>query len=377
MAGEVRQPIDVASLEAYIEKNVPDIKTPLEVKQFGFGQSNPTYQLTSRDGGKFVLRKKPPGKLLSKTAHKVEREYRIIHALEPTDVPVPKAYCLCEDDAVLGTPFYIMEFLDGRIFEDPSFPGVSSVDRTEMWRSAIHTLALLHRLSPASISLTTYGPPSDFYNRQIRTLGTISASQSATRDIDTDAPVGPIPHFPAMLSFFAAPSTQPRDRSSPIHGDYKIDNLVYHPREPRVVGILDWEMSTIGHPLSDLANLLTPYTTAAPTSPRASPAFHRGGAGASATPDLPSRAQCLQWYADVVGWAVDPREMAWADAFGILRGSVIMQGIAARYAVRQASSLRAGEYAVQMGPFGEFAWGLVERLKEGEEAERREEKAKL
>lgn len=132
MAGAVRQPIDVAKLERYISQHVPEIQCPIDVKQFGFGQSNPTYQLTAKDGQKFVMRKKPPGKLLSKTAHQVEREYRVIHALEKSDVAVPKAYCLCEDSDVVGTPFYIMEFLDGRIFEDPSIPGVSAKDRNEM-----------------------------------------------------------------------------------------------------------------------------------------------------------------------------------------------------------------------------------------------------
>jgi len=151
MAGVVRQPIDVQSLERFISQNVPEIKTPIDIKQvslhnpakkprldisdllqFGFGQSNPTYQLTGSDGAKFVMRKKPPGKLVSKTAHQVEREYKIIHALENTDVPVPRAYCLCEDEKVIGTPFYIMEFLDGRIIEDPTMPDVTAAERTEM-----------------------------------------------------------------------------------------------------------------------------------------------------------------------------------------------------------------------------------------------------
>ena len=132
MAGEVRQPIDVASLERYISANVPEIQVPIDVKQFGYGQSNPTYQLTAKNGKKYVMRKKPPGTLLSKTAHKVDREYRIIHALEKTDVPVPRALCLCQDEKVIGTDFYIMEFLDGRIFEDPMIPGVSEKERTEM-----------------------------------------------------------------------------------------------------------------------------------------------------------------------------------------------------------------------------------------------------
>lgn len=150
MAGPVRHSIDTKSLERYLNGVAPEIKTPLDVKQvipprhgsldngsnkcaqFGYGQSNPTYLLRDRTGHQYVMRKKPPGKLLSSTAHRVDREYRILHALEDTDVPVPKTYCLCEDDAVIGTSFYIMEFLDGRIFGDPSLPGVSPGTRTEM-----------------------------------------------------------------------------------------------------------------------------------------------------------------------------------------------------------------------------------------------------
>jgi aminoglycoside phosphotransferase (APT) family kinase protein len=133
MAGPVRQSIDQVRLERYIASHVPQIKPPLDIKQFGFGQSNPTYQLTSLvDGNRFVLRKKPPGKLVSATAHQVEREYRVMHALRDSDVPVPKTYCLCEDSEVVGTPFYVMEFLDGRIFEDFAMPIVTEGERAEM-----------------------------------------------------------------------------------------------------------------------------------------------------------------------------------------------------------------------------------------------------
>ena len=223
--------------------------------QFGYGQSNPTYLLADRNDKKFVLRKKPPGKLLSKTAHKVDREYRIIHALETTDVPVPKTYCLCEDEAVVGTPFYIMEFLDGRIFEDPTMPGVTASERTELylilfnipsfiltvkrWHDAIRTLAKFHRVSPKSVNLESFGKPSGFYNRQLKTFATISEAQAQAIDVDTKKPVEKIPHFEDMVKFFSNPKTQPKDRSTFIHGDYKIDNIVFHKTEPRVIGILE------------------------------------------------------------------------------------------------------------------------------------------
>lgn len=362
MAGAVRQPVDVDALSTYLDQSVPLIRLPIQIKQFGFGQSNPTYQLTAADDVKYVLRKKPPGRLLSKTAHQVEREYRIIHALEKTDVPVPQTYCLCEDAAIIGTPFYIMEFVDGRIFEDASFPAVRADERREMWYDAVRTLAKLHRLSPALFGLSNFGKPSGFYNRQLKTFSTISDSQAKTIDVETGIAVGQIPYFKDMVAFFSNPETQPRDRGTLIHGDYKIDNLVFHRTEPRVIGILDWEMSTIGHPLSDLSNLLSPYIFALqPSSEALASRINSAFSTSAITPGLPSHSECVRWYAEVAGW--DPsHETEWGDAFGVFRNSVIMQGIAARYATRQASSVRAGEYAAQMKPFGKFAWSLVERL---------------
>ncbi|KAL1988108.1 hypothetical protein VTN96DRAFT_1139 [Rasamsonia emersonii] len=361
MAGPVRQPIDIPALERYIEQHVPIIKTPLDVKQFGFGQSNPTYQLTAADGQRFVLRKKPPGKLLSKTAHKVEREFKIIYALERTDVPVPKAYCLCEDSSVIGTPFYIMEFLDGRMFTDPSIPGVSPQERNALWRDAVRTLGKLHRVDPKSVGMESFGKPTGFYDRQIATFTTISESQAQAVDVDTKEPVGPLPHFGDMVRFFSNKATQPRDRGTFVHGDYKIDNMVFHRTEPRVIGILDWEMATIGHPLSDICNLTSPYYIS--SSEHKTEAFRPG-----ATPGLPTRDQCLRWYAEVAGWDPAP-EIAWGDAFFAFRSSVIMQGIAARYALRQASSARASEYAKNMRPFALEAWERVKRVQE--ESQRR------
>jgi len=189
MAGPIRQPINIPNLERYIETNAPEIKMPLEVKQFGYGQSNPTYLLTASDGNQYVMRKKPPGKLLSKTAHQVDREYRIIHALEHTDVPVPRALCLCEDSGVVGTPFYIMSFVKGRIYEDPALPDVSPAHRREMWKSAVTTLAKFHRVSPQRVGLEDFGRPNNFYNRQLKTFATISEVQSRAVDVDTKEPV--------------------------------------------------------------------------------------------------------------------------------------------------------------------------------------------
>ncbi|KAK0262616.1 hypothetical protein LTS09_003329 [Friedmanniomyces endolithicus] len=353
--------------------NIQSIRTSQGHFDFGFGQSNPTYQITDSTRKRYVLRKKPPGKLLSKTAHQVDREYRVIHALEKTDVAVPRAYCLCEDEGIVGTAFYIMEFLDGRMFEDPSFPGVNAEDRQEMWHDAIRTLGKLHRIRPQDVNLETFGKPSGFYNRQLRTFTRLAESQAAAKDKDTGASVGQIPHFASFLNLFA--QNQPRERGAVlVHGDYKIDNLVFHPTQPRVIGILDWEMSTVGHPLADLTNLLEPWTVsnATPSWPRihASPAFLHSSQSRSQAKDflgLPSREQAVEWYEEVAGWRVPAGELRWATGFALFRDSVIFQGIAARYAVRQASSEKAMAYGREMGPFAEMAWAMV-GSSEGEKA---------
>lgn len=387
MAGRVRQPIDTRALETWIARNVPEIEVPLEVRQFGFGQSNPTYQLTSPGGKRYVLRKKPPGQLVSKTAHKVEREYRIISALASTDVPVPKAYCLCEDDSVIGTPFYIMQFLDGRIFEDPVIPSVLPDQRRAMWADAVRVLARLHRVDPRKVGLENFGKSTGFYSRQVATWKTICDAQAAIRDVETRVPVGPLPHFNEMMTFFGDESQQPLDRGTLIHGDFKIDNLVFHKTEPRVIGILDWEMSTIGHPLSDISNLLTPYFTAR-LDPRKSINVHPGFKP-RATRGLPTPDEITRLYFSIATPTArasgsssslelslsdqdqereerdQGRELQWAQAFNIFRLAAICQGIAARQAGRQASSEQARRYGAARGPLADFAWELVQSARGG------------
>lgn len=181
---------------------------------------------------------------MSKTAHQVDREYRVLHALDKTDVPVPRVILLCEDEDIIGTAFYIMEFLDGRMFENPSFPGVSERERKCMWKDAVRTLAKLHLVCPKEVGLESFGKHSGFYNRQIRTFGRLAMSQAAAKDNDSGEAVGQLQHFDDFVAFFK--QSQPQDRGVLIHGDYKIDNLVFHKTEPKVIGILDWEMSTIG-----------------------------------------------------------------------------------------------------------------------------------
>ena len=256
--GDLREKIDIPKLEGYIAKAAPQIKLPLKLQQFLHGQSNPTILLTGSDGQRYVLRKKPPGELISQTAHAVEREYRVMSALSGTDIPVPKMYCLCEDRNVVGTPFYIMQFLEGRIFTDPSLKVLpSKSDREACWMSAVETIAKIHRVDVKSVGLEGYGRASGFYDRQLRTFEKLSPLQAGAKDKVTGEEVGEIPNWPDMREWFK--KNLPKDRSTIVHGDFKMDNCVFHPTEPRVIGVLDWELSTIGHPLSDLANLLQPH----------------------------------------------------------------------------------------------------------------------
>jgi aminoglycoside phosphotransferase (APT) family kinase protein len=228
------------------------------------------------------------------------------------------------------------------------------------WKDAVETLAKFHRLNPTALGLGNFGRHSGFYNRQIATFKTLSKVQAKAVDVETKVPVGELPHFDEIMDFFSDEALQPKDRASFVHGDYKIDNMVFHKTEPRVIGVLDWEMATIGHPLSDLCNLTGPYTAlGAGSSPDILPFDPK------LTPGLPTREQCIQWYIEVAGW--DPRpDLLWGDAFHGFRGSVIMQGIAARYA------LQAKEYGEKMYPFALQSWKRVEKMLE--ESKRRKSK---
>lgn len=199
-----------------------------------------------------------------------------------------------------------------------------------------------------------FGKPSGFYDRQIGTFSAVSNAQSQAADVDTKEPVGELPHFGDMVRFFSNKATQPRDRGTLVHGDYKIDNLIFHKTEPRVIGILDWEMATVGHPLSDFCNLTSPYYIDG--TDHKTEMFQPG-----VVAGIPTRDDCVLWYRELAGWDPTP-DIPWGDSFFAWRSSVIMQGIAARYALRQASSARAQEYAQKTKPFALKAWEKVERV---------------
>lgn len=363
--GEVRANIDVANLDAYIEKHVPAIRTPVVIKQFKFGQSNPTYFLTDASGTKFVLRKKPAGELISNTAHQVEREYTILRALHKHNqketttpehrVPVPEPIVLCEDSAVIGTPFYIMEYLDGRIFTDSRMPEVPPETRRRCWLSAIRSLAALSSLDPKELGLSSFGPNTPYFPRQIKSLARVSLAQAKVTDIETGKETGMIPDFEAMVEWY---KTHLPDETKTglriVHGDYKLDNMIFHPTEDRVIGILDWELCTLGSPLADLANLTQPWSI--------DPSLAKNAQdiaviiGFKNSPEQPADLTELEReYCRLMRQPYPLPGLVFARSWMLFRLAVIAQGIAARYARRQASSEKAPLYPALFPLVGNLA----------------------
>lgn len=231
---------DEVRLHAWLKAELPEIGDTLRVRQFQGGASNPTFLLTSGTGRHYVLRKKPPGQLLS-SAHQVDREYRVMKALGG-HIPVPKMRALCEDPEVIGTAFYVMDYLEGRIFRDASLPGMTPAERTAIYDDLNATLAKLHQVDFEAVGLGDYGRHGSYFERQVARW---------TRQY-RDAATETIPAMDALIE--ALPARIPADQSVSIaHGDYRLENVMFHPTEPRIIAVLDWELSTIGHPLADIA----------------------------------------------------------------------------------------------------------------------------
>jgi aminoglycoside phosphotransferase (APT) family kinase protein len=324
-AGAVRTVVDEAALAMWLEANIPDFRGPLTLDQFNGGQSNPTYRLTT-PSARFVLRRKPPGDIL-KGAHDVLREARVLAALAPTDVPVPRVLAICADEAVLGSAFFVMEMVDGRIFWDASFSDLPVGERAAYFDAMNSVIAALHSLDPAAIGLCDFGRAGNYFTRQIgRWSQQYLADELAGRDPDMDAVVAWLPT--------AIPQG---DETRLVHGDFRCDNMIFHPTEPRILAVLDWELSTLGHPLADFAYNAMMY--------RMPPDIVAGLGGADPVPlGLPTEDEYIADYCRRTGREVIA-DWNFYMAFSFFRLAAIFHGIKGRVLRGNAASANARERA--------------------------------
>ncbi len=331
---------DTARLSRWMSAHVDGFAGPIDVQQFEGGQSNPTF-LVQSPHHRYVLRRKPPGKLLP-SAHAVDREYRVISALRATAVPVAKAYALCEDPEVIGTPFYVMDYVEGRLFWDAALPEVRAGERRAVYEEMTRVIAELHSVDYVQAGLGDYGKPGRYIERQVaRWTQQYRAAQTETIDA-MDRLIEWLPqHIPAD------------EETSVVHGDFRLDNAIFHPHEPRILAVLDWELSTLGHPLVDFAYVCMRY--------HLSVAQFRGLAGLDlAALEIPSEAACVAQYCRHRGRdPVAPRDWTYYLAFNMFRLAGILQGVLARGLQGNASSATALEAGRRARPLAEQAWGLV------------------
>ena len=335
---------DVKNLEAYLAERIDGFQTPLEVRQFKGGQSNPTYQLVTPNR-KYVMRRKPPGKLLP-SAHAVDREFKVISALHPTGFPVAKPYVLCEDESVIGTMFYVMDCVEGRVLWEALLPGMEKKERWAIYDAMNETLARLHNLDYLKIGLEEFGKPTAYVARQI-TRWTKQYQLSETEMIDEmNKLIDWLPrHLPA------------EGRPSVVHGDYRLDNMILHPTEAKVLAVIDWELSTIGDPLADFTYHLMQWQ------------MLLGGTSAGTqsllTADLPALGiptldEYVKRYCERTGRAETPN-MDYYAAYNFFRLAGILQGIIGRVRDGTAASSHAAANANAVRPLAERAWHFAQR----------------
>jgi aminoglycoside phosphotransferase (APT) family kinase protein len=326
---------DEAALGRWLERHVDGYRGPLHVQQFEGGQSNPSFLLEA-GGVRYVLRKQPPGELLP-SAHRVDREHRVITALARSAVPVPRTFGLCEDASVIGTSFFVMDFVPGRILSDAALPGIASSERSAIFDAMGEVLARLHAVDVREVGLEDFGRPGNYFARQVSRW---SRQYELSR---TDA----IPAMDALLEWLPR-HTPDEDVTTLVHGDYRLGNLILHPDEPRVVAVLDWELSTLGHPLADLAYQCV---------------FDVLGTGLEQLGDrdgIPSEAEHVAGYTARTGRDPGPH-WNFCLAFSLFRLAAITQGVYARGLQGNASSAAAMDAGKRVAGLAERGWEMASR----------------
>ncbi len=333
---------DESRLAEYLQREIDGFAGPLEVRRFKGGQSNPTYQLIT-PGRNYVLRRKPPGELLP-SAHAVDREFRVIAALNKTEFPVPKAFVMCEDPSVVGTMFYVMEMVEGRVFWDMSLPDQSPAERAAIYDAQISTLAEFQAIDHHAIGLDGFGKTTDYFARQIHRWGKTYVASETEKIDDMD-----------RLNDWLPKNIPADDPVSLIHGDYRMDNMIFHPTEPRVVAVLDWELATIGHPLGDFTYHLCPWLLPS-IGDRVSSLM---GLDLPAL-GIPTETEYIQRYCDLTGRAEIPH-LDYYRAYTVWRIAAIYQGIIKRAQEGTAASAEAPTEATMVRTFAATAMEYAER----------------
>lgn len=338
--GPVREAhrFDEGALASWLERHVPGFAGPLEVRQFDGGQSNPTFWLGTPDRA-YVLRKKPPGALLP-SAHAVDREYRVIRALRDSEVPVPDALAYCDDEAVVGKPFYVMAHVQGRVLRNPALPDETRADRAAIYERLVGVLAALHQVDVDAVGLGDFGKRGGYVTRQIARW---TRQYEASRTDD-------VPAMEALLRWL--PDHVPaHDETTLTHGDYRIDNVLFAPDAPQPVAVLDWELSTLGHPLADVAYLGMAYDIVMPDGATLV-GVDLGAAG------IPTEDALIDRYCTLTGRDGIP-DYAFFKAFSLFRLAAIAQGVYKRSLQGNASSTNAAMFGAAVGVLADIACGKV------------------
>ncbi|WP_413231512.1 phosphotransferase [Microbulbifer aggregans] len=335
--------LDMSALEKYLGDALPQFRGPIKAEKFTGGQSNPTFKLET-GAGTFVLRRQPPGKLL-KSAHAVDREFRVMRALQDSAVPVPKVLHLCEDPQVIGSMFYLMEYCEGRIFWDAALPELDNTQRKAFYEEMNRVLAALHSIDIDAAGLSDYGRPGNYFERQFqRWEGQYRASELNT-----------IPAMDQLIAWLGGNLPADDGRVALVHGDYRLDNIVFHPTESRAIAVLDWELSTLGHPFADLA-----YQCMQLRMPANSGNISGLMGVDRASLGIPSEREYVARYCERMGI---PGIDNWAFylAFSFFRLAAIIQGVAKRAQDGNASSSSAAKLGAFVDPLAKLALDVIEK----------------